>query len=163
MTFTARRTVLVLAVIAASAFLAGCSGSGVSDGGKRTAGHASVHPDWGKALGRWHDGKWLEVPLERERRLTPAQRREFARLRSIGYLPGSLPVPAARSSTGMTGPMALSFPCGRWGTERRVASRVEQVGVSRYCETIHLAGMSGRSARKVWEVRGPGYCRSRYS
>jgi hypothetical protein len=45
-------------------------------------------------MGRWHEKGWLEVPLEEERKLTTGQRREFQRLRSIGYLPGSSPVPA---------------------------------------------------------------------
>ena len=57
----------------------------------------AVH-EWGDALGRWHGHGWTEVPLETERDLTPEQQAEFERLRSIGYLPGSSPVP---SNTGV--------------------------------------------------------------
>ncbi|MBN2565110.1 MAG: aryl-sulfate sulfotransferase [Candidatus Eisenbacteria bacterium] len=72
-------------------------GAGTSDAtrdGTGTPALQAARHDWGEALGRWHNGNWLEVPLEVERSLTPAQREEFRRLRSIGYLPGSSPVPA---------------------------------------------------------------------
>jgi len=50
--------------------------------------------DWGEVPGgRWHKGDWMEVPPDVEERLTPEQRAEFERLLSIGYLPGSQPVP----------------------------------------------------------------------
>jgi hypothetical protein len=50
-------------------------------------------PDWGEAQGRWHGHGWMEVAPEEEWSLTVEQRAEFARLRSLGYLPGSSPAP----------------------------------------------------------------------
>jgi hypothetical protein len=63
-----------------------------SEEGRSAAGTAA--PDWGEPQGRWHGQGWMEVSLEEEKSLTPEQRQEFARLRSLGYLPGSSPVPA---------------------------------------------------------------------
>lgn len=98
--FTQRGTwgsgrLLVSFVCAVACFVtAGCGAPDSPDGGE---GSAAVH-EWGDALGRWHGHGWTEVPLETERDLTPEQQAEFARLRSIGYLPGSSPVP---SNTGV--------------------------------------------------------------
>lgn len=50
--------------------------------------------DWGVPSGRWHGSEWMEVPHEVERDLTAAQKAEFKRLLSIGYLSGSSPIPA---------------------------------------------------------------------
>jgi hypothetical protein len=78
-----------MASLLALALLAGCDGAQGPADEKRAA-----TADWGEAQGRWHGHGWMEVAPEEERSLTPAQRREFARLRSLGYLPGSSPVPA---------------------------------------------------------------------
>jgi len=49
---------------------------------------------WGEPGGRWHTGGWRECSPEEERALTEEQRAEFERLRSIGYLAGSTPMPS---------------------------------------------------------------------
>ncbi|MFH1689212.1 MAG: hypothetical protein ABIE42_03110 [Candidatus Eisenbacteria bacterium] len=79
-----------LACVIFCSLTVGCGAPEKSDGGER---NAAVH-EWGDALGRWHGHRWTEVPLETERDLTPEQRAEFTRLRSLGYLPGSSPIPA---------------------------------------------------------------------
>ena len=90
--------VLLLALALVCSWVsAGCDSSERSpDDGDRTASgvERATLPEWGDPQGRWHEHGWLEVPLEEERDLTLEQRREFARLRSLGYLPGSSPMPA---------------------------------------------------------------------
>ncbi|MEA3409378.1 MAG: arylsulfotransferase family protein [Candidatus Eisenbacteria bacterium] len=81
--------VTLLAVALVCVLSAGCGAPEPATGEEDTA----ATPDWGQAQGRWHGHGWLEVPLEEERSLTAEQRMEFARLRSLGYLPGSSPVP----------------------------------------------------------------------
>jgi len=101
-------TTLVAALVAALFFvLAGCGGpepsaDGSNDGDaalERAAADSAVSeatdvPAWGEPKGRWHSKGWMEVSPEVEWGLTKEQRREFARLRSLGYLPGSSPMPA---------------------------------------------------------------------
>jgi hypothetical protein len=49
--------------------------------------------EWEKPHGRWHIGDWREVPFDEQMSLTPEQEAEIERLKSIGYLSGSQPVP----------------------------------------------------------------------
>jgi len=86
--------VAVLPVVVAALLLSGCGPgeSGGSDGVARRPEENSG--EWGEPQGRWHNSGWMEVEPEEERGLTVEQRREFARLRSLGYLPGSSPIPA---------------------------------------------------------------------
>lgn len=49
---------------------------------------------WERPDGRWHPGAWKRFTSEEEKALTEEQRREFERLRSIGYLAGSTPMPS---------------------------------------------------------------------
>jgi len=52
-----------------------------------------VPDEWKGPHGRWHRGDWREAPFEAERQLTLEQQAEVERLRSIGYLSGSEPMP----------------------------------------------------------------------
>ena len=79
-----------LACVIVCALATGCGAPEAPAGGK---GRAETHT-WGTPQGRWHGQGWTEVPLEEERSLTAEQRAEFSRLLSLGYLPGSSPVPA---------------------------------------------------------------------
>ncbi len=49
--------------------------------------------EWEKPHGRWHVDDWREIPFDEQMSLTPEQEAEIERLRSIGYLSGSQPVP----------------------------------------------------------------------
>ena len=83
------RAVVALLCCSACVLAAGCE---TSDSRGRVEEGSAQH-EWGEPLGRWHGHGWTEVPLEVERGLSPEQQAEFARLRSLGYLPGSTPVP----------------------------------------------------------------------
>ncbi len=83
-------SVVVLAAALVCLLSVGCGAPESTTG----EGDSAAIPDWGHAQGRWHEHGWMEVPLEEERSLTAEQRMEFARLRSLGYLPGSSPIPA---------------------------------------------------------------------
>lgn len=91
-------TVFLLTLVLVCSWIIGCSSPERSDGerGATASGEDArvLQPEWGNPQGRWHEHGWLEVPIEEERSLTPEQRAEFNRLRSLGYLPGSSPVPA---------------------------------------------------------------------
>ncbi len=54
---------------------------------------ARLPEEWADPGGRWHSGGWREVSPAEEAALTDEQRAEIERLSSIGYLPGSHPVP----------------------------------------------------------------------
>ena len=88
-----RCPVLLLALISVTA-LAGCGRTEDAGDAGRSDEQVAEALDWGEPGGRWHKGEWMEVPPEVERNLTVEQRREFARLLSIGYLSGQHPVPA---------------------------------------------------------------------
>ncbi len=79
-----------LACAVVCSLVTGCGAPETTAGGD---GRAETHA-WGTPQGRWHGQGWTEVPLEEERSLTAEQRAEFSRLLSLGYLPGSSPVPA---------------------------------------------------------------------
>jgi hypothetical protein len=66
-----------------------------------------VPDEWKGPHGRWHIGDWREVPFEEEQQLTPEQEAEIERLRSIGYLSGSEPVPSQSGVTVYDGTRAL--------------------------------------------------------
>ncbi len=93
----------VLAVV-----LSGCGARSESAEQSEADRAAGTLPEWGEPQGRWHGHGWTEVPLEKERSLTAEQRREFARLRSLGYLPGSSPVPANTGVVVYDGPRVSS-------------------------------------------------------
>lgn len=77
--------VVALAVVAAVRFL---------PSERDPAGDAAdLSEEWTDPGGRWHSDGWREVSTEEEESLTDEQRAEIERLRSIGYLPGSHPVP----------------------------------------------------------------------
>lgn len=52
-----------------------------------------VPDEWKGPHGRWHVGDWREVSFEEQQNLSTEQRAEIERLRSIGYLSGSEPIP----------------------------------------------------------------------
>ena len=52
-----------------------------------------VPDEWKGPHGRWHIGDWREVSFDDQQRLSAEQQAEIERLRSIGYLSGSEPVP----------------------------------------------------------------------
>lgn len=52
-----------------------------------------VPAEWMGPHGRWHIGDWREISFEEQQTLTAEQHAEIERLRSIGYLSGSEPVP----------------------------------------------------------------------
>jgi hypothetical protein len=54
---------------------------------------------WTEPQGRWHGLGWREIPVEEQRSLTEVQRAEIERLRSIGYLSGSQPIPVQSGVT----------------------------------------------------------------
>lgn len=64
-----------------------------------TAVPPEVPAEWMGPHGRWHIGDWREVSFEEQQDLTAEQKAEIERLRSIGYLSGSEPVP---SQSGVT-------------------------------------------------------------
>lgn len=89
----------VLAVVVLRVVRAGPSGGVLPADSSGTAmpGGPSDAPEtiaeWEKPHGRWHIDDWREMPFDEQMSLTPEQEAEIERLRSIGYLSGSQPVP----------------------------------------------------------------------